>query len=103
MFYDQESAIAMLRAKLGDQEETPENVMGASIALIREGIYSKYYYAKPDVVEALLLNLRNFMTMLFAEIDEMTETSEEAQSRVIVELARFSLSLGKTIEQLYSV
>ena len=96
-------ARARIREQLGELPFTGENVLEASIALIREWVYEEYYYAKPDVVEALLLQYRNFMGIMFKEIDASLEVTEDEQFYVEQIVTLYSLALKKTIEQLYSV
>jgi hypothetical protein len=43
--------------KLNGKPPTNENIIEASMALMRDGIYKKYPIAKPEVVESLLLLL----------------------------------------------
>lgn len=92
-----------IRERLGSLSFTAENVLEASIALIREWVYEEYYYAKPDVVEALLLQYRNFMDIMFKEIDASPEVTEDEQFYIEQIVTLYSLALKNTITQLYSV
>ena len=103
---NEERAFQMIQAELGDRPPTPDNIAEASIACTRRTIYEDYYYANPAVVEALLLNLRNFMELTFTEIDQMSAndmSNEEAELKFVKELHRFSVAMRKTIDRLYSV
>ncbi len=99
----EELALKLIQEELGDRPATPENVVEASIAATRKSIYMDYYYAKPEVVEALLLLLKNFMQAIFDEVDALEDDSEESELRIMHQVLRVSLAMRKTINQLYSV
>ena len=92
-----------IREQLGELPFTGENVLEASIALTRQWVYEECYYAKPEVVEALLLQYRNFMGIMFKEIDASLEVTEDEQFYVEQIVTLYSLALKNTITQLYSV
>jgi len=100
----EELAFKLLQDALGDLPPTPKNIMEASIVATRQTVYMDYNWAKPDVIEALLLNLRHFMEIVFEEIDEMGDTIGEAdEEKIVREILKFSFAMRKTIDKLYSV
>jgi|GEM_PF-3973525 len=97
----EELALKVLEDELGDLPPTAENVLEASISAIRSTIYMDYNWAKPDVVEALLLNLRYVLEITFDEIDQAGDTLDE--EKIVREILKFSFAMRKTIDKLYSV
>lgn len=99
-----ERIVAKLQ-EMGVDEPTLNDMIDASEALVRQQIYERYYYAKPDVVEALLLMQRQFLEHVYAEIDAVNDAAclEKMQERIATECHRFSLVLRRTTALLYDV
>jgi hypothetical protein len=93
----------MMREKLKGLPITRENALEAAVASVREQIYLNYCYAKPDVVEALLLVFRNSMNLLFAELDSEDDLSDQDTQRILQGIMNCSLAIDQTINELYSV
>jgi hypothetical protein len=58
--------------KLDGKPPTNKNIIDASMALIREGIYKKYPLAKPEIVESLLL----LLSIKYDKISEDLESQD---------------------------
>jgi len=93
----------MMREKLQGLPITRETALAAVVASVREQIYLNYSYAKPDVVEALLLVFRNSMNLLFAELDSEEDWSDQDAQRILQGIMNCSIAIDQTINQLYSV
>lgn len=86
-------------------EQTPNDMIDAAEDLVRQEIYNRYYYAKPDVVEALLLMQRRFLEHVYAEINDIDskEAVLSAEDPIIAQCDRFSEVLWETLDALYDV
>lgn len=78
-----------LLEKLNGEKPTNENIVNASIVLMREGIYLKYPIARPEVVEALLLLLFNKYKAIEKEYTEQASLIKTYQSQDIVSVVGF--------------
>lgn len=99
-----ERIVAKLQ-EMGIDEPTPNDMIDASESLVRQEIYERYWCAKPEVVEALLLMQRQFFEDINAEIEAVSDEAslEVLEDRIVIECHRFTKALRQTIALLYTV
>lgn len=81
-------------------EVTGENVLKASIMLMRRQAYTSFPAARPEIVEALLLMFQVFYYDVCDEIDKADNLTEAQTSELMKETYRFGRCIQKTLAKM---